>query len=178
MGDTHSVIFTPAGIRIDVAPETTVLDAARSAGVDIDSVCGGRGLCGRCQVVPSIGEFAKWGLSSRADALTAAGSTEKEYRGRRPLADGNRLGCQVHVLGDVVIDVPAESQVHRPVVRKAIDLGDIRVDPLITLHYVEVPDPSLGDERTDDELLRHQLESEWNLADLVVDVRVLPDLHP
>ena len=178
MGDTHSVIFTPAGIRTDVAPETTILDAARSAGVDIDSVCGGRGLCGRCQIAPSIGEFAKWGLSSRADALTAAGSTEKEYRGRRPLAEGSRLGCQVHVLGDVVIDVPAESQVHRPVVRKAIDLGDIRVDPLITLHYVDVPDPSLGDERTDDELLRHQLESEWNLADLVVDVRVLPDLHP
>jgi uncharacterized 2Fe-2S/4Fe-4S cluster protein (DUF4445 family) len=41
-----------------------------------------------------------------------------------------------------------------------------------------VPEPVLGDERTDDELLRHQLESEWGLADLVVDIRVLPDLHP
>ena len=131
MGDTHSVIFTPVGIRTEVAADITVLDAARSAGVDLDSVCGGRGLCGRCQVAPSIGEFAKWHISSRADALTAAGPTEQGYRGRRPLADGRRLGCQVHVLGDVVIDVPAESQVHRPVVRKAIDLGDIRVDPLL-----------------------------------------------
>ncbi len=51
------VIFTPSGRRGRVASGTTVLDAARSLGVDIDSVCGGRGICGRCQVVQQVGEF-------------------------------------------------------------------------------------------------------------------------
>ena len=60
------VIFTPSGRRGRFAEGTTVLDAARSLGVDIDSVCGGRGLCGRCQVVPSFGSFAKHGITSPA----------------------------------------------------------------------------------------------------------------
>ena len=178
MTRTHAVVFTPVGIRTEAGPDTTILDAARSAGVDIDSVCGGRGLCGRCQVVPSVGEFAKWGLTSRVESLSPSGPTEEAYRGRRPLRDGNRLGCQAFVLGDVVVDVPAESQVHRPVVRKSIDLGETLVDPLITLHYIEVPEPELGDERTDVELIRHQLDIEWGLAPVEFDVRVLPDLHP
>ena len=51
------VVFTPSGRRGRFAQGTTVLDAARSLGVDIDSVCGGRGICGRCQVSQGIGEF-------------------------------------------------------------------------------------------------------------------------
>ena len=54
----HRVVFTPSGLESVVADGTTVLDAARRLGVDLDSVCGGRGLCGRCQIVPSIGKFA------------------------------------------------------------------------------------------------------------------------
>ena len=51
------VIFTPSGRRGRFEPGTTILDAARSLGVDLDSVCGGRGLCGRCQVVPAEGSY-------------------------------------------------------------------------------------------------------------------------
>ena len=47
---TADVSFTPAGRRGTFAAGTTVLDAARALGVDLDSVCGGRGICGRCQV--------------------------------------------------------------------------------------------------------------------------------
>ena len=58
------VIFTPSGRRGRFDSGTTVLDAARRLGVDIDSVCGGRGICGRCQVEQSVGEFAKHGIIS------------------------------------------------------------------------------------------------------------------
>ncbi|MBA3400260.1 MAG: 2Fe-2S iron-sulfur cluster binding domain-containing protein, partial [Acidimicrobiia bacterium] len=47
------VVFTPSGIAGIVDSGTTVLAAARQLGVDLDTVCGGRGICGRCQVVPS-----------------------------------------------------------------------------------------------------------------------------
>ena len=84
----HRVVFTPSGIVASAPEGSAVLDAARSAGVDIDSVCGGRGLCGRCQVAPSNGQFAKWGLTSTEGALSAPGPTELDYRGRRPLEPG------------------------------------------------------------------------------------------
>ena len=176
MSAEHRVVFTPSGI-VAVAPQgLTVLDAARTAGVDIDSVCGGRGLCGRCQVVPSAGEFAKWGLTSTEGALSAPGPTELDYRGRRPLGSGHRLSCQAAVLGDVVIDVPAQSQVHRPVVRKAIDLGEIIVDPVVALHYLELETAELGDEISDAERVAGALAEDWGLPDVVVPARALSAL--
>ena len=52
------VIFTPSGRRGTFPVGTPLLDAARNLGVDIDSVCGGRGLCGRCQIICAEGDFA------------------------------------------------------------------------------------------------------------------------
>ena len=176
--DSVTVVFTPAGVRASVEIGTTVLDAARSAGVDLDSTCGGRGICGRCQVDPSTGEFAKWEISSTDSALSPVGPTESGYKGRRPLGPGSRLGCQAIVCADSVIDIPAASQVHRPVVRKSVDLQGLSVDPLISARYVELPAPVLGDERSDAQLLSEALAADWEIADTHVDARVLPRLHP
>jgi uncharacterized 2Fe-2S/4Fe-4S cluster protein (DUF4445 family) len=175
--DDATVIFTPSGVTARVPVGTTVLDAARSVAVDLDSTCGGRGLCGRCQVAPSFGGFAKWGVESRPEAVSEWTSSESDYRGRRPIADGNRLGCKAVVRGDLVVDVPAASQVHRPVVRKAIDLADLTLDPLVVARYVELPELELGDERTDHALLLDALASEWGITDAEIDARALPDLQ-
>jgi len=175
--DDATVIFTPAGVQARVPVGTTLLDAARSVAVDLDSTCGGRGLCGRCQVTPSFGEFAKWNITSTSDDVTDWTTSERDYKGRRPIAEGNRLGCQAVVCGDVVVDVPAESQVHRPVVRKKIDLTGLTLDPLITARFVELPVLELGDERTDAELLATALATEWGIAESIVDARSLPDLQ-
>jgi uncharacterized 2Fe-2S/4Fe-4S cluster protein (DUF4445 family) len=141
---THRVVFTPSGLAGDIADGTTVLAAARQLGVDLDSVCGGRGVCGRCQVRPSVGSFAKWGIVAVEDALGAWTALERDYRGSRAISDGRRLGCAVTICGDAVIDVPAESQVHRQVVRKELDLPAVDIDPIFTLRYVEVAAAELG----------------------------------
>ena len=173
----HRVVFTPSGIDVSVPAGTSVLDAARSGGVDLDSVCGGRGLCGRCQVVPALGRHAKWGITATPEALTAPGGVERDYSGRRPLAEGHRLGCQALVAGDMVVDVPADSAVRRPVVRKAIDLGDVVLDPVVTLHYLELPPTVLGDEVSDAERVTTALACDWGLRDVAVPLAVLADLH-
>jgi ferredoxin len=118
LSDTALVVFTPSGKRGRFALGTPLLQAARSLGVDLDSVCGGRGLCGRCQVQVGEGEFAKHGIASSSSHVTAAGEVEARYGRRKPLAASRRLGCQALLQGDVVVDVPAESQVHKQVVRK------------------------------------------------------------
>lgn len=171
------VVFVPSGIEVGVPVGTSVLDAARAGGVDLDSVCGGRGLCGRCQVVPALGHHAKWGISAGAGALSPPGAVEADYRGRRPLAGGNRLGCAALVATDVVIDVPAASTVRRPVVRKAIDLGDVVVDPVVTLHYLELPRPVLGDELSDAERVVLALGTDWGLHHITMAPAVLADLQ-
>ena len=155
--DDHLVVFTPSGRRGDVSPGTTVLDAARRLGVDIDSVCGGRGICGRCQVEPMFGEFAKHGITADASHLSPPGTVEADYRGRRPLTEDRRLSCTATIRGDLVVDVPAESQVHRQVIRKDIDLGDIELDPVLVLRLVEFGE---GDD------LLAALGNQWGLTGL------------
>ena len=74
MTEDALVVFTPSGRRGRVPIGTPLLQAARSLGVDIDSVCGGRGLCGRCQVLLAEGDFAKHGVTSRAEHLSPFGA--------------------------------------------------------------------------------------------------------
>ncbi|MFZ8997242.1 MAG: ASKHA domain-containing protein [Ilumatobacteraceae bacterium] len=142
----HRVVFTPSGLSGTVPDGTSVLDAARRLGADLDTVCGGRGICGRCQVVPGVGTFPKWGIEVTPEALGPSAAIETDYRGNRPLVPGRRLGCAATICGDVVIDVPPESQVHRQVVRKDLDLPAFEIDPTFTLWYVEVADGELGDD--------------------------------
>ncbi len=131
------VVFTPSGLTGTMPEGTTVLDAARTLGVDLDTVCGGRGICGHCQVLPTTGSFAKWSIESDSSALSEPGEMETDYRANRPLAPHARLGCAATLQRDAVIDVPATSQVHRQVVRKTVTLDDLVVDPVVTLAYVE-----------------------------------------
>ncbi len=64
------VVFTPSGKRGRFPKGTRVLAAARSLGVDLDSVCGGRGICSKCQITPSYGDFPKHGVTVAKDALS------------------------------------------------------------------------------------------------------------
>lgn len=175
----HRVVFAPVGLTARVEEGTTILDAARSVGADLDSTCGGRGLCGRCQVVPSTGSFPKWQITSDADAVSAWTSTEDEYTGRRPIADGQRLGCAAQVCGDVVVEIPAASQVHRQVVRKSVDVGDIEIDPIVKLHYAELPKAELGSELGGlHQQIVELLTRDFDVTPTSISARVLPQLAP
>jgi uncharacterized 2Fe-2S/4Fe-4S cluster protein (DUF4445 family) len=171
------VVFTPSGKRGRFPQGTPILTAARKLGVDIDSVCGGRAICGRCQVTVAEGEFAKHGISSAADHLGLVTEVEQRYGARRGLAAGRRLSCQALLQGDVVIDVPPESQVHKQVVRKRAEVRAIELDPAVRLHFVEVEEPDMHRQRGDFERLAEALTSQWNLGNLTIDLRPLQGLQ-
>ena len=158
-----TVVFTPTGRTGIASAGMTVLDAAREIGVDLDSVCGGRGICGRCQVVPSVGSFPKWAITAGREALSPPSATEAAYGGRRPLGPQSRLGCQALVQADVIVDVPPDSQLHGPVVRKTVDVGDIALDPLSTLHVVTVPPPTLDERRGLAQTVIDCVGDEWDV---------------
>ena len=173
------VVFTPSGRRGSFPVNTPLLDAARSLGVDIDSVCGGRGLCGRCQVTCAEGAFPKHQIQSSKDHLSPLSETEKSYNQRKkPLAQDRRLSCHTLLLDDCVIDVPPESQVHRQVVRKAAEYRDIELDAATRLYCVEVPEPDMEVPKGDLQHLLDVLESDWGLSSLTCDAALLARLQP
>jgi uncharacterized 2Fe-2S/4Fe-4S cluster protein (DUF4445 family) len=171
------VVFTPSGKRGRFALGTPLLQAARTLGVDVDSVCGGRALCGRCQVLVMEGDFAKHGVSSHAGNLSPVSEAELSFARRRPLPSGHRLSCSALIQGNLVVDVPSTSQVHRQVVRKAADTRPITLDPVVHLHYVEVREPDMHDPAGDLQRLLEALRREWDFGPLRCDLAVLQGLQ-
>ncbi|MFV2035721.1 MAG: ASKHA domain-containing protein, partial [Halocynthiibacter sp.] len=172
------VVFTPSGKRGRFAVGTPVLTAARQLGVDLDSVCGGRGICSKCQITPSYGAYPKHGVTVASDALSDWNAVEQRYQDKRGLIAGRRLGCQARIQSDVVIDVPPESQLHRQVVRKRAEARDITLNPSVRLYYIEVDEPDMQDPSGDLERLVAAVREQWDLADLQADFHILHALQP
>ncbi len=173
------VVFMPSGRRGLFSLGTPLLQAARSLGVDIDSVCGGRGLCGRCQILCSEGDFPKHEIVSRSSHLSSFSETEQRYCERKKqLKPGHRLSCHTTILGDLIIDVPAESQVHRQVIRKQAEQRDIILNASVHLYYVEVQKAEMQDARGDLQRLKQALAEEWHLEDLDFDISIIDYLQP
>lgn len=176
---THAlVVFTPSGRRGRFPKGTAVLQAARALGVDIDSVCGGRAICGRCRIRLSEGKFAKHGITSDAEHLEPFTRTEKRFADRKGLKSGHRLSCQAMIQGDVVIDVPPESQVHKQVVRKHAAWRAIELDPILRPYYVVVDEPDMHKARGDFERVKEALQEQWGLGELTIDLKTLRALQP
>ena len=156
----YKIAFMPSGKRGSFPEGTTILDASRSLGVDLDSVCGGRAICGRCQIELTEGKFAKHGIQSKSDHLSGITESEKKYAKRKSLDKKRRLGCQSKLLGDVVIDIPPESQLHQQIVRKDFEATDIFINPITQLYYF---DSKINSSTNIEEVIKERLKNDWSL---------------
>ncbi|GAA0783033.1 DUF4445 domain-containing protein [Roseibium denhamense] len=168
------VVFQPSGRRGSFPVGTPLLDAARSLGVYVESVCGGRGICGRCQISVSEGTFAKENLVSAADHLDPASEAEIRYATLRTLPADRRLSCQAKISGDLVIDVPTDAQTNRQVVRKRAEAKAIVPDSAISLVKVSISEPDMETPRGDLDRLREAIETASGHDRLAVDPVLLP----
>jgi uncharacterized 2Fe-2S/4Fe-4S cluster protein (DUF4445 family) len=176
----HHVVFQPSGRQGQVAAGTTLLDAARQLGVDVDSICGGRQTCGKCKVLIEDGAFAKHAIESASAHATPAGAEERDYFARHDWGEPNgaRLSCAACVAGDLLITVPPESQARRQIIRKSATERAITIDPLLREFYIEVEPHRLGEREGDWERLQDALRREWNLDSLRIDLPALRQLGP
>jgi len=171
------VLFMPSGKRGRFPKGTPVLEAARDLGVYVESVCGGRGICGRCQVEVAEGQFAKHGITSSADHISPFGAKEQRYAEKRDLKDGRRLSCSATVQGDLVIDIPADAQVNTQIVRKAADTKVFPRNPALQLCYVEVEEPDMHKPLGDLDRLFAALREQWGFSELDADPHLLPQVQ-
>jgi uncharacterized 2Fe-2S/4Fe-4S cluster protein (DUF4445 family) len=171
------IVFTPSGKRGRFAVGTPVLTAARQLGVDIDSVCGGRAICGRCQINIGEGEFAKHGIASSDSHASAFNEVETRYRRIKGLAADRRLSCQTKIMGDLVVDVPPESQVHKQVVRKEADTRAIELDPATKLYFIDVEEPDMHKPSSDLERVYLALKQQWGVEDVTAELPLIAQLQ-
>jgi uncharacterized 2Fe-2S/4Fe-4S cluster protein (DUF4445 family) len=174
--EIYQVILMPSGRRGKVKRGTNLLQAAEELGVELESICGGKQTCGKCQVIVESGYFPKHGITSSPDHLSSPQEQEisccQEHNIR-----GRRLACAAEVLGDVLISIPEESQARKQIIAKAASERVIEVDPALRQVYIEVEPALLGDPRGDWERLAAALNAQWGLRDLSIDSKVLPDLQ-
>ena len=170
---TYQVIFQPSGRRGEVSEGKTVIEASRELGVEIESVCGGTKVCGKCRVKVEEGFFERYGMTSRSEHLSPFAEEEEKFIGEAEKAQGYRLGCAARIQGDVLIFVPEESRAQKQVVRKAATERSIELRPAVALHFVELSPPSFHDPLGDFERLRNALTETYNLPSMSIDYPAL-----
>ena len=167
-GQKYKVDFEPLGKRVEVPQGSTLLEAARLAGLPLTADCGGAGSCGQCRVI----------ARESGKSLSQPTLTEQAQLTDTELAGGLRLACQAGVLGDVKIDVPASSVIEqqRLQVESGIHGYNHRLaDQVITNHLVSVPDAGMQDPRGDLERVLSAIQNEALTASPAA-VRALPVL--
>jgi uncharacterized 2Fe-2S/4Fe-4S cluster protein (DUF4445 family) len=171
------VLFMPSGKRGRFPVGTPVLDAARKLGVYVESVCGGRATCGRCQIEVQEGNFAKHKIVSSLDHISEKGPKEERYEKIRGLPEGRRLSCSAQILGDLVVDVPQDTVINAQVVRKAATDRVIERNAAVQLCYVEVDEPDMHKPLGDLDRLKVMLEKDWGWKDLLVAPHLIPQVQ-
>ena len=125
--------------EIVVDERRSLLENLLKAGIMVDNLCGGRGICGKCAVKVISGSFSP--------------PTDRELRWMKVLKPGMRLSCQVRVLSDAVIEL---EEVSREIEGKILTWGAVKgltINPLVKVMKVKLKPPSLQDQKSDLERL-------------------------
>jgi len=167
------VTFWPEGERVRVPLEMTLLDAAKIAGVDLASSCGGDGLCGKCRVIVRQGN-----VTAEPTSLLS----------REEIRRGYVLACLTKVAGDVEVEIPPESRAEAAQILIDVDAqrfralhpvaGEIEVHPapLTRKLYLDLPRPSLDDSLSDQSRLFREIRRHHPAPIMQLGLKVLRTL--
>jgi uncharacterized 2Fe-2S/4Fe-4S cluster protein (DUF4445 family) len=171
------VIFQPSGRRGEVDEGKTLIEAAQSLGVDIEAICGGKKVCGKCKVRIEEGYFEKDNIDSSMNNLSEITDDEKKHI-KPEDGPGIRLACTAELKGDVKVFVPERSRAGKQIVRKAAKELVIKLDPAVKKYSLELSPPTLHDMTTGDmERVLGFLDEKYGLKSLSFDYIVLKELQ-
>jgi uncharacterized 2Fe-2S/4Fe-4S cluster protein (DUF4445 family) len=171
-----NIIFQPSGRRGNVPKGTSVIEASRLLGADIEALCGEKKVCGKCKVRIEEGFFEKFGIASKPSHVSPWQAEEDKFINAEEKAAGYRLGCVAKVEGDLLVFVPEESRASKQVVSKTARDIHIEHNPAVKTYYVKVEAPSFEDPTADFERVCRAFEKEYGLKDLAVDIFALRQL--
>ncbi|MGC2063373.1 MAG: ASKHA domain-containing protein [Thermodesulfovibrionales bacterium] len=173
----HTIIFQPSGRRGLVPEGTTILDASRKLGVDIEAVCGELIVCGKCRVNIMEGKFQKEDITSSMKHLSSLDEKESKVLERKDAEEHVRLACCSKIYGDVLVFVPEASRTGKQVVSKAAGRIKVKLKPAVRKYYLELPEPNLDDPLGDFERIEETLyKNNPKMKKLSIDYRALQKL--
>ncbi len=170
--EKFKIIFLPDNKEILVEKGTSILSAAISLGVQINTSCGGDGVCGRCKVIVKKGSV----LSQPTGRISMG---EKKF--------GYYLACLTTVESDLEVEIPVESRLNLDNVsdeeafvsrlkglfasaEEIIEAGvenipqDVFIhSPLATKLFLDIPKPNLDDKISDLERLYREIRRNVNV---------------
>ena len=176
MEDTQQVCFTPSGRQYKGEVGDTLLQVAHDAGVAIRSLCGGYGQCHQCWIEVSEGSHSKFNVECKSENVSGITSLERQLIIDNPSYKGKRLACQTCIQGDLVIDVPEESQEHKAYISKKNAKQDYSISSAITLFDCTLEESTLDENPSATENLLVQLEKQGVKA--VINFNLLRGLQP
>lgn len=131
-----SISFKPGGEAGQVEEGSTILAAAEALGVTITAPCGGRGRCGRCRVIAVRG----------CGPVTQA---EEDLLTGEELRNGIRLACEAVLVEDAQIIIPSDARTIGGKILAEHRGEETILNPNVTGSTIELPPPSLADQRSD-----------------------------
>ncbi len=175
----HTVIFQPSGRRGKIKDGEILLDAARSLGVEIESICGEKKTCGKCKTQVEVGFFEKFGITSDPSHLTEWTTDEERMLSSAEKENNYRLSCLAHVKGDLLVFVPEEARGGQQVVRKKAGKLKYKPDPPLKTYYIDMKPPSLHDPEDDFLRIKYAVKEEHGADINSIDIfclRTMPDI--
>jgi uncharacterized 2Fe-2S/4Fe-4S cluster protein (DUF4445 family) len=163
---TFLIEFQPLGLR-DQCPEgESLLECAHRSGIDLVSLCGGKGTCGKCKIQIVDGDVSEPLQKEQAQLSTME------------ISQGYRLACQTYAASNLVLNVPAESLSAPQRLQVEGVETPVSLAPVIRTYDVSAPVPSLADIRGDDQRLFEALESQHTVVCTTIDEAVLRSFSP
>jgi uncharacterized 2Fe-2S/4Fe-4S cluster protein (DUF4445 family) len=160
----YTIDFEPVGRRGKCAAGLSLLECARELNVDLVSLCGGVGTCGRCKVQIIAGEVSK--LTEEETSALTENERERNFR----------LACLTYPQSDLKIHVPAESLTAPQ--RTQVEGLELEVEPEPPVKSLEVRlnPPSLTIPESDDQTLWAALAPQYGLSPGTIDLTVQQSL--
>jgi len=132
---SHRIVFLPSGAAITVKEGTSIREAALTAGEEIETICGGKGTCGKCRV--QIVEGESNGVNSCMKNVSPLTPAEQHFAELYGLAPDERLACQGQVAGNLAVYIPQESRVIRHQIIKNAIGREVEIKPSIVKYHVK-----------------------------------------
>lgn len=177
---TYTVTFLPDDKTVEVESDVTLLQAADKAGIIINSLCGGDGLCGECQLQVISGK-------AMADKNGIAFFSKDE------IEHGYVLACRTKVAENLVVMIPPKSRAEQEkilmegttiaysepeklVLHQSSHQTVFILDPLAKKVYLELPPPTLEDNAADIDRITRELSKTSKYDNFEISLSCLQNL--
>ena len=167
----HLVQFSRLEKSVRVKSGTSLLDAARKAGIELNTNCGGEGICGKCAMIIIEGDMR--------DRITWPFTL-------RQREEGYVLACLSHIYNDLSVDIPGIILHGKTAVPLSGDKDDshgstdnqlhYKTLPVVQKIYIKLEKPTLFTGQADHQLVSDEVKKRLNIPTMQMGLKIIETL--